>query len=287
MSGVAFESRVHVSSPLTYLALLLLLLLRMLLRRPEPCKQVHSCVFHAKTNLLVLGFTSGVFGLYTMPGCQNIHTLSVSQNKIDTVVLNPTGDWLAMASATLGQLLVWEWESETYVMKQQGHFFDLNVVAYSADGQHIATGGDDGKIKMWNTNTGFCFVTFAEHEAPISALTFTSKETGNAVISASLDGTVRAYDIQRYRNFRTMTTPEGSQLTSLAVDGGGEVICAGAFEPFNIFVWSLRTGRLLDILSGHEGPIQSLSFSCDSVLCSGAWDKVRRLWNNARVIVGE
>jgi periodic tryptophan protein 2 len=144
--------------------------------------KVHSCVFHAKTNVLVLGFSSGVFGLYTMPGCNNIHTLSVSQNKIDTVVLNPTGDWLAMASATLGQLLVWEWESETYVMKQQGHFFDLNVVAYSADGQHIATGGDDGKIKMWNTNTGFCFVTFSEHEAPITALTFTSKETGNAVI---------------------------------------------------------------------------------------------------------
>jgi len=76
-----------------------------------------------------------------------------------------------------------------------------------------------------------------------------------------------------------MTTPEGSQLTSLAVDGGGEVICAGAFEPFNIFVWSLRTGRLLDILSGHEGPIQSLSFSCDSVLASASWDKTVRLWN--------
>ena len=168
------------------------------------------------------------------------------------------------------------------MLKQQGHFFDLNVLAYSADGQYIATGGDDGKIKLWNTSSGFCFVTFTEHTAPVTALVFTGKETGNAVISASLDGTVRAFDVLRYRNFRTMTTPAGagSQLTSLAVDGGGEVICAGSFEPYNIFVWSLRTGRLLDVLSGHEGPVVSLSFSPNnSVLCSGSWDKSLRLWD--------
>jgi periodic tryptophan protein 2 len=44
-----------------------------------------------------------------------------------------------------------------------GHFYDLNVVAYSPDGQLIATGGDDGKVKIWNTRSGFCFVTFTEH----------------------------------------------------------------------------------------------------------------------------
>ncbi len=32
------------------------------------------------------------------------------------------------------------------VLKQQGHFHDLNTLAYSADGSMIATGGDDGKV---------------------------------------------------------------------------------------------------------------------------------------------
>lgn len=28
-----------------------------------------------------------------------------------------------------------------------------------------------------------------------------------------------------------------------------------------LFVWSMKTGRLLDVLSGHEGPIYGLAFS--------------------------
>lgn len=46
----------------------------------------------------------------------------------------------------LGQLLVWEWQSESYVLKQQGHFNSMVSLAYSPDGQYIATGGEDGKV---------------------------------------------------------------------------------------------------------------------------------------------
>lgn len=45
-----------------------------------------------------------------------------------------------------GQLLVWEWQSESYVFKQQGHFNNMASLAFSPDGQYIVTGGDDGKV---------------------------------------------------------------------------------------------------------------------------------------------
>lgn len=51
-----------------------------------------------------------------------------------------------MRPAGLGQLLVWEWQSESYVLKQQGHFNSMVSLAYSPDGQYIVTGGDDGKV---------------------------------------------------------------------------------------------------------------------------------------------
>lgn len=49
--------------------------------------------------------------------------------------------------AKLGQLLVWEWRSESYVLKQQGHYFDISAVAFSPDGSLIATGADDNKVR--------------------------------------------------------------------------------------------------------------------------------------------
>lgn len=46
--------------------------------------------------------------------------LSISQKRISSVAINTSGEWLAFGSEKLGQLLVWEWQSETYVLKQQG-----------------------------------------------------------------------------------------------------------------------------------------------------------------------
>jgi periodic tryptophan protein 2 len=185
-----------------------------------------------------------------------------------------------LGSTRLGQLLVWEWQSETYVLKQQGHLYGIQALDFASDGQLIATGGEDAKVKLWNASSGFCFVTFSEHVAPVTGVRFVGKGAGKAVLSCSLDGTVRAHDLLRYRNFRTLTTPQPAQFTSLAVDLSGEVVCAGAMDPFHIYVWSLQTGRLLDVLTGHEGPVACLDFSpTSSVLASGSWDGTLKLWD--------
>lgn len=213
-----------------------------------------------------------------MPEFSNVHTLSISQEKISSVAISPSGEWLAFGARKLGQLLVWEWQSESYILKQQGHYFDMNTLAYAPDGQNIATGGDDGKVKIWNTTSGFCFVTFTEHSAAISAVEFAKQ--GQVLFSASLDGTVRAFDLIRYRNFRTFTSPTPVQFSCLAVDPSGEVVAAGSTDSFEIFLWSVQTGKLLDVLAGHEGPVSSLAFSpTGNQLASGSWDKSIRLWN--------
>ena len=176
---------------------------------------------------------------------------------------------------------MWEWQSESYVLKQQGHFFDVNTVAYSPDGQAMATGGDDGKVKLWSSASGFCYVTFAEHKAPVTAVAFVGGTggRGQAVLSASLDGTIKAFDLVRYRNFKTLVAPESVQFTCLAVDPSGDIVAAGTAEPFNIYVWNLQTGKLLDVLSGHDGPIADLAFSAaNGKLASASWDGTARVW---------
>ncbi|CBI36261.3 unnamed protein product, partial [Vitis vinifera] len=237
-----------------------------------------TCDYHRGLDLVVVGFSNGVFGLYQMPDFVCIHLLSISREKITTAVFNDLGNWLTFGCAKLGQLLVWEWRSESYILKQQGHYFDVNCLAYSPDSQLLATGADDNKVKVWTVSSGFCFVTFSEHTNAVTALHFMSNN--NCLLSASLDGTVRAWDLFRYRNFRTFTTPSSRQFVSLASDQSGEVICAGTLDSFEIFVWSMKTGRLLDILSGHEGPVHGLMFSpTNAILASSSWDKTVRLWD--------
>lgn len=103
---------------------------------------------------------------------------------------------------------------------------------------------------------------------------------GKAVLSASLDGTVRAFDLKRYRNFRTFASPQPAQFSCIAVDSSGELIAAGCQDLFDIYVWSMKTGRLLEALAGHESPVSSLDFCPkEGVLASTSWDKTLRIWN--------
>ena len=67
--------------------------------------------------------------------------------------------------------------------------------------------------------------------------------------------------LRRYRNFRTFTTPEPTQFGSVAIEAGGEIVAAGSRDTFAIALWNMRTGQLVDVLSGHEGPVAALAFN--------------------------
>lgn len=236
--------------------------------------------YHKRSKLLITGYSTGTFYLHEMPDVSLIHSLSITEFPIQTACFNNSGDWVALGSTNLGQLLVWEWQSEQYVMKQQGHANEMNCIAYSPDGQHIVSGGEDAKVKVWNVNNGFCFVTFSEHTSSVTAIEFSANK--KFVVSASLDGTVRAYDLIRYRNFRTFTSPRPVQFRSLAIDHSGELIAAGGQDVFEIYLWSMKLGRLLEVLSGHEAPVVSLAFApiaTSSTLVSGSWDSSIKIWN--------
>ncbi|POR35945.1 Periodic tryptophan protein 2 [Tolypocladium paradoxum] len=239
---------------------------------------VKCAAFHPESNLLVAGFSNGIFGLYEMPDFNNIHKLSISQNDIDFVTINKSGEWLAFGASKLGQLLVWEWQSESYILKQQGHFDSMNSLVYSPDGQRIITTADDGKIKVWDIESGFCIVTFTEHTSGVTACEFAQK--GNVLFTASLDGSIRAWDLIRYRNFRTFTAPTRLSFSCMAVDPSGEVVAAGSLDSFDIHIWSVQTGQLLDQLSGHDGPVSALAFAPNGgSLISGSWDRTARIWS--------
>lgn len=209
---------------------------------------------------------------------ESLHTLSVSSGALTDIEFSASGEWLALASAQAGQITVWEWRSETHVLKQQAHLLAATTMAFSPDGRAVVTGSRDGRVKLWNVTNGFCAATFSDHTAAVSSITFAANDV---IVSASLDGTVRAFDIRRYRNFRVMVgPPPRRQFGSVAVDAAGELVAAGCVDTFEIVIWSLRTGDVVELLAGHKGPVSSLAFRPHrGTLASGSWDRTVRLWD--------
>ena len=249
-----------------------------------------------RTGLVACAFSTGVFAVYdASEDFTCVHRLSAARGAIDAIAIDQTkGEWIALGSSRFGQLAVWEWRAETFALKQQGHDHEALCAAWAPDGRIFASGGADHKVKLWSDASGFCFATFADHGAPVTAVAFAGAKS-SVLFSASRDGTVQAYDVTRYRNFRTFKAPPaarqstdrqrteeaGPALTCLAVDKDGEIVCAGSDDPYEIYVWATRTGNLLDALAGHTGPLSGLGFDPTdmSTLSSCSWDKTVRLWN--------
>ncbi|KAF2354167.1 Small-subunit processome Utp12 [Trinorchestia longiramus] len=210
---------------------------------------ITATCYHSVAKLLVVACDTGDFAVMdTNDECAVLHSLNVSSQVISSVALNLTGDWLALGVPDAGQLLVWELRSETYKLKQQGHRKSMTVVAYSPDGSRLASGGEDCKVKLWCTVSSFCFVTFSEHTAPVTGVVFT--QSGGAVLSSSEDG---------------------------------ELVAAGGKDCHQIYIFSLKLGSLLEVLSGHKGPVTSICFSSvtgSSFLASTALDGSLKLWDS-------
>ena len=86
--------------------------------------------------------------LMLLPPCRISEESGIGRRAIMSVAFNSLGDLVALGCAELGQLLVWEWQSQQQALKQQSHLNKMACVAYSPNGQNLATGGDDGKVGL-------------------------------------------------------------------------------------------------------------------------------------------
>ena len=239
---------------------------------------INSYSENPEENIIVLCYQDGSFSVYSLNSFSNKANLKISESKITSLSINKNGNWLSFGSKYSSQLIVWEWKSESFIYKQQGFSNEITVISYSNDSSQISCGSNDGRIKIFDTSTSQCLSTFTEHTMKISGLQYAPNKS-NVLISSSYDGTIRAYDLIKYKNFRIMTTPNPTQFTCCSIDFTGEIISAGSLETYSIYIWSLKTGDLIDTLTGHSSPISTLKFSnISDMLVSGSWDNTVKIW---------
>jgi periodic tryptophan protein 2 len=48
-----------------------------------------------------------------------------------------------------GQIIVWEWKSQSYILSQKGLVHDTLSLASYKNSKYIATGTTQGEVKLW------------------------------------------------------------------------------------------------------------------------------------------
>ncbi len=158
----------------------------------------------------------------------------------------------------------------------KGHSSDVNSVAFTPDGQMLATASDDLTIKLWNLATKQKIRTFKGHSSWIYAIAISPD--GQTIASGSADKTIKLWNLNTGKEIRTLIGHSDS-VASVAFSPDGKLLGSGSLDK-TIKLWNLETNKEIRTLTGHSKRVASVAFSPDGkTLASGSSDKTIKLWN--------
>ncbi|MEO1148146.1 MAG: NB-ARC domain-containing protein, partial [Cyanobacteria bacterium J06638_22] len=151
----------------------------------------------------------------------------------------------------------------------------ITSMAYSPDGQWLATGSDDATTKLWQMSTGECCQTLAGHTYQINSVTFSPD--GQWLATGSSDATIRLWKVSTGECWQVLIG-HTSWARSVAFSPDGQWLATGS-DDNTIRLWQVGTGECHRTLTGHTSRIRSVSFSPDGQwLATGSDDTTIRLW---------
>ncbi|HET6714268.1 MAG TPA: adenylate/guanylate cyclase domain-containing protein [Actinomycetota bacterium] len=162
------------------------------------------------------------------------------------------------------------------VIEFPGHDVDVNDVRFSPDGSMLATGGDDGALKVWDPVTG----DLLWQSAGTGSVWGPSFDARGTLVSAAWEGegVVRVFDTSDGRLVGTIETTEPPFMTALSPSGGAVAVSSGA--SLEVGVYDVASGRLTFELRGHAWPVNRVSWSPDGRwIATAGNDSSARIWD--------
>ncbi len=180
----------------------------------------------------------------------------------------------------------WEWRYlmrlcrvEPVILRDET---EVTSLAFSPDGEFLATAGGDGTVKVWNSKTGRLTKTLPDaHVGHACSVAF--HPDGKHLASAGQDKQVKVWDWTTGEKVFDAPCDAGSGFGTayaVAFSPDGRQLAAGS--DGEVTVWDWRNRQVEHTFAGHQKHRITLAFSRDGRrLASGSWAGSVKLWDVA------
>jgi len=206
---------------------------------------------------------------------------------VQGVAFSPDGQRLASASWDR-TAKIWEASSgrELYTLaRHAGWLADLawNPACQPATdaagaplcGQQLASAGEDGAIRLWNTGPSREVLSIVASSQPVLRLAWSSD--GQRLATASADGQAQVWDAASGQSL--LVVQHLGPVRDVAWSPDGRLL-ASASDDRSARVWEVATGQVTATLTGTRGAVTGVAWSPDGRrLATSGSDGLMRLWD--------
>lgn len=185
-------------------------------------------------------------------------------------------DGKLLATSIDREICLWSVANIQQIITYISHTNWVQSLAFSPDGQILASGSNDQTVRLWCVDTGECLRSLSGHRNRVIFTTFTPN--GQTLITGSEDQTVRLWDVNTGACLRVLEIPINWVL-SIALSPDGQTLATGS-DRTTVKFWDIATGECISTLPDYDSYVWTVTFSPDGkTLVTGSEDKTVKIWD--------
>jgi pre-mRNA-processing factor 19 len=149
---------------------------------------IPGLTLHPSGNFLVTGSQDKTWKFYDLEAAQSILS-NETNSAITCSCFHPDGILLGFGDEN-NVISIWNVLTNKIVAQYEGHTQSVTSLSFSENGYHLASGSNDGTVKLWDLKNSRNFKTF-EIGSNVNCVKF--DESGNYLSAGSSAGSVHVY----------------------------------------------------------------------------------------------